>query len=198
MSATVLAINGSYHRNGIISQSVNLLIDELGTTGFRAEHIHLGDCHIEFCSNCRQCTQQPGIAPGPCPLNDDMETLIDKIEQADRLILAAPVNFGAVTAIYKRFLERLIPYAYWPFEKPYPDFRKKQVSKPAALLTATAMPAIMARFTTNAMNSLKFSAKTVGATPADKVYIGFASGTEHPQLTEKNRKRLKQAAARLM
>ena len=198
MANLILAITGSYHRNGIISQAVNLLVDELGNKGFQTEHLHLPDCHIEFCSNCRHCTLQPGTAPGPCAIDDDMDILIDKIEQAERLILAAPVNFGAVTAIYKRFLERLIPYAYWPFDKPYPDFRKKQITKKAVLLTATAMPGIMARFTTNAMHSLKFTAKTVGAKPADKVYIGFASGSEHPELTGKNRKRLKQAAARLM
>ncbi len=197
MTSTVLTINGSYHRHGIISQATNVVINELNRRGLRTESINLIDCNIEFCTNCRQCTQQPGIEPGVCSIDDDMESIITKIEQTDSLILAAPVNFGAVTATYKRFMERLISYAYWPFERPYPDFRKKQSTKPTALITSTAMPGLMARYTTNAMHSLKFTAKTIGGKSVDKIYIGFAAGSEHMELTSSTVKRLHKAAARL-
>ncbi len=53
MSSTVLAINGNYHRNGIIGQPVKVILDELSNNDFQTEHIHLADCNNEFCSNCR-------------------------------------------------------------------------------------------------------------------------------------------------
>jgi multimeric flavodoxin WrbA len=41
-----------------------------------------------------------------------MQELLDKNEQEDDYILASAANFGSVYAIFKRFMERLIIYAY--------------------------------------------------------------------------------------
>ena len=58
------------------------------------------------------CTQAAGETPGQCVLGDGMATLIQKIETADSFVLASPTNFYSVTALFKRFMERLLVYAY--------------------------------------------------------------------------------------
>ena len=110
----VLAINGSYRAGGITDQAVDSLIDDLQGLDVEVEHIKLRDFPIRFCMNCRECMQQPGDAPGICIHKDGMAKLIEKIEAADGYILAAPTNFSSVTALFKRFSERLDELATGP------------------------------------------------------------------------------------
>jgi len=100
----VLAINGSYRDDGLTDQAVEALAQALRAAGAEVEIVLLREYPIEFCLNCRACTQLPGTAPGACVRKDTMRELIDKIERANCYILAAPTNFGSVTAIFKRFM----------------------------------------------------------------------------------------------
>ena len=79
----VLAINGSYRDNGITDQAVNALIHAVEAAGAEVELVLLRDYPIEFCLNCRECTQQPDDMPGECVQQDGMQDLVDKIESAD-------------------------------------------------------------------------------------------------------------------
>lgn len=196
MANHILTISGSYRDNGIINQSLDVLTRRLQSTGHQVDMIDLNQMRIEFCKNCRHCTQQSGPEPGECLIDDDMRSLIDRIEAADHLILAAPVNFGAVTAIYKRFMERLICYGYWPWGKAGPSFRKP-VTKTATLITSSAMPALMARFSTSTLSSLKYSAKCVGARCTNKLYIGLAAGRQKPVLAAGTLKKINAIAAKI-
>jgi multimeric flavodoxin WrbA len=140
----ILVVNGSYRDDGITDQAVAAAIAALNGSGVETEIINLRDYPIEFCLNCRECTQQPGEAPGKCILDDGMQSLIEKIETSQAFILAAPTNFGSVTAIFKRFMERLVAYAYWPWDKPYPQFRKAKAPRKKAMLISLAKARAMA------------------------------------------------------
>ena len=98
----LLAVNGSYRENGAIDQAVEVAVQEAAEAGAAVEVILLRDFAIEFCTNCRHCTQMPGDVPGKCVQQDRMQELVEKIEQADAYIFAAPTNFYSVTAIFKR------------------------------------------------------------------------------------------------
>ncbi len=100
----ILAINGSYRDDGITDQAVEALVWAIKSADAEVELILLREYPIEFCLNCRECTQQAGNLPGKCVQHDGMEALINKIEQADSFILASPTNLGSVTAIFKRFM----------------------------------------------------------------------------------------------
>ena len=120
----VLAINGSYRDDGITDQAVEAALAAAAEAGAEVEHVRLREFPIEFCLNCRACTQEPGDAPGKCVHDDRMHDLVQKIEKADAYVLAAPTNFGSATAIFKRFMERLTVYAYWPWGALGPVYRK--------------------------------------------------------------------------
>jgi len=87
---TLLAITGSYREEGIIDQAVAVAIATAQRAGAEVELVHLRDYPIDFCRNCRECTQTAGTAPGTCIQRDGMEALIQKIERADRYVLARP------------------------------------------------------------------------------------------------------------
>ncbi|MGB5398201.1 MAG: flavodoxin family protein [Gammaproteobacteria bacterium] len=196
---TVLAINGSYRDDGITDQAVEALAQAVAATGAEVEIVLLRDYPIEFCLNCRECTQQPGPAPGVCVQHDGMQALVDKIEQADAYILASPTNFGSVTAIFKRFIERLVVYAHWSWEMNGPRYRKAdQARKKAILVWSCAAPAIMGRLLYETHKQLKMTAKIIGADSVGAIYTGMISKQTHPALPDHARSKIKALSAKLV
>lgn len=198
-SKRILAINGSYRRDGITDQAVDQVLDEARKLGADVEHIQLRDYPIEFCYNCRQCMQQPGDAPGTCVHNDGMADLVQKIERADGYVIAAPTNFSAVTAVFKRFMERLAVYGYWPWGTMAPVFRKaKGPKKPAVIISSCAVPSLLGRLTYGTHQTLKIAAKTIGGKIVGKMFTGLTAQEPEQELPQRARRRAKAFAPRLV
>ena len=194
----ILAINGSYRDGGVTDQAVTSVIEKLEALGSEVEHIKLREYPIGFCRNCRQCMQQPGDAPGTCVLQDSMAELIGKIEAADAYVLAAPTNFSSVTALFKRFAERLAVYGYWPWGKAAPVFRKDKLpKKPAIIISSCAAPGLMGRLTYNTNKSLKIAADTMGAKVVGSIVTGLISQKRKPDLPRRARRKAQVLAQRL-
>jgi multimeric flavodoxin WrbA len=186
----ILAIEGSYRDGGIIDQAVEAAVEGALEAGAEVEVIRLREHPIGFCLNCRECTQQPGVAPGICVQDDVMRGLVAKIEAADGYILAAPTNFYTVTALFKRFMERLLVYAYWPWDMDSPQLRKRgQPPKPAMLIASSAAPAIMARLLYTTHKQLRITANTIGAKPIGTLGIGLIAKQPQPVLPENARRK---------
>jgi multimeric flavodoxin WrbA len=195
----VLAINGSYRNGGITDQAVTSVIEKLEALGSEVEHIKLREFPIGFCRNCRQCMRHPGDAPGTCVMHDNMAELVGKIEAADAYVLAAPTNFSSVTALFKRFAERLAVYGYWPWGKAAPAFRKARMpKKPAIIISSCAAPGLMGRLTYNTNRSLKIAADTIGAKVVGSIVTGLISQERAPGLPRRTRRRAEKLAPRLI
>lgn len=194
----ILAINGSYRDDGITDQAVNSLVQVFRDKGEEVEVVLLREYHIEFCLNCRECTQQPGDAPGICVQHDGMQALVDKIEQADAYILAAPTNFGSVTALFKRFMERLIVYGYWPWGIHAPKFRKANLPKKKAILVSScAAPGFIGRWVYGSHRQLNTAAQTIGAKAVGMLFTGLISDDPHAELPERAQVKIKKLAAKI-
>ncbi|MCG6867945.1 MAG: flavodoxin family protein [Gammaproteobacteria bacterium] len=195
----ILAINGSYRDDGITDQAVDAVVDAARAAGAEVEVVLLRDYPIEFCLNCRECTQHPGEAPGECVQHDGMRDLVDKIEGADAYVLASPTNFSSVTAIFKRFMERLVVYAYWPWDMNAPKFRKADTpKKPALLVSSCAAPGAMGHWLYGTRKQLEMTAKTIGARPVGTLFTGLVSKAPHPELSERVRSRAASLAMKLV
>lgn len=194
----ILAINGSYRAGGMMDQALAEVVQAARAAGAEIEVVHLRDYPIGFCRNCRECTQQPGPTPGRCVQEDAMQALVDKIEAADAYVLASPTNFYSVTAVFKRFMERLIVYAYWPWENPAPVLRKAATDKKAILIASSAAPGMLGRMFFRTLKQLKTTARTVGARTVGTVFIGLAAKREHPELEPRARHRIRSLVARLL
>ena len=134
MATKILAINGSYRIDGSTDRMVEALTSELINRGAEVEEIILRDHEINFCLNCRECMQNPGTDPQSCVQADMMKDIVQKLENADAYILATPTNLGTVTAIFKRFMERLAVDEYWPWGAPAPKNRKNDTQRKKAVL----------------------------------------------------------------
>ena len=126
MPKQVLIINGSYRKEGFTDLMLGIMKEQLEKAGITVETILLRETPIEFCLNCRNCTQTEGNMPGECAIDDGMRAVIEKLEAADGYIFASPTNYGTVTALFKRFLERMTVFGYWPWGTPAPVYRKKE------------------------------------------------------------------------
>ncbi len=174
----IVAIDGTYRKGSTIDSAVSAILSSAAECGAETTKIYLTDAQIEFCTNCRSCTQEPGSEPGPCAIRDEMDDVVRQIEESHALVLASPVNFGDITAVTKRFQERLLRYVYWPWSKLAPTLRKKTKSKKAVLVTSSAAPAIMGRTMMRPLRTLKQMADLLGAKKVGTLYIGFAAKKE--------------------
>lgn len=180
----ILGIVGSYRKDRTIDLAVSEVLSAARKQGVETKKIYLNDVHIEFCTNCRHCTQDPGSAPGKCHLVDEMPDLINEIERADAYVFGAPVNVGNVNALTQRFLERLVCYSFWPWDNHGPKMRKTDKPlKKATLITSSAMPSIMGRLMSGSLKGLKLGAKMIGAKPVASIYIGLSANKEKQELS---------------
>lgn len=145
MSKKIIAIVGTYRKGKTIDTVVDELLRAAQQQSCQTEKIFLLDKHIEFCTNCRNCTQQAGIIRGDCVISDDMKQILDKIDSADGIVLAAPINWFNITALMKRFVERLLPYGYWPWNITIPKGRIKKLTKKAVIITSSGCPEWLGR-----------------------------------------------------
>jgi multimeric flavodoxin WrbA len=194
----ILAINGSYRDDGITDQAVSALAQAIRDKGDEVEIILLREYPIEFCLNCRECTQQPGEAPGKCVQHDGMQALVDRIEQADAYIFATPTNFGSVTAIFKRFMERLVVYGYWPWGMHAPKFRKADLpKKKAVLVSSCAAPGFIGRWLYGTHKQLNVTAQTVGAKAVGTLFTGLISDEPDAKLSDRVQAKIQKLAAKI-
>ena len=192
MITKVVAIVGSYRKGGTIDSAVEQVLEGAREKGAETVTFYLTEKHIEFCTNCRSCVQAPGEERGKCVQQDDLEQMLKEIEAADAVVLGSPVNCYNVTAIFRRFLERLLGYAYWPWEGAAPKWRKTKASKKAVLVASSAMPGIIIPIATGAAKALRLTAKILGAKTVGKMWIGLVAGEPHHALSERNRERARE------
>ena len=101
MKLKVLGIAGSPRRGG----NTDLLLAEVmkgaASRGAEVKTLILSDLQISPCQHCDTC-----LKTGNCKINDDMQMVYDKLMEADRIVLASPIQFMTVTAQAKAMIDR--------------------------------------------------------------------------------------------
>lgn len=200
MAIKVIGIVGSYRKGKTIDSAVSAVLEGAKAKEAETKKIYLIDKHIEFCKNCRSCTQDNIEARrGKCVQEDDMEDILTEIDSAEAIVLGSPVNFYNVTAIMKRFIERLLPYAYWPWGKAAPVPRIAKADKRAVTVTSSACPAFIGRIAfRGTLGLLKAAAKCMGAKVTKSLYFRPVAGREDSQLSEKALLKARKAGEKLV
>lgn len=93
-----------------------------GSGNFFANH-HLSNYLIQDCKGCEAC-----ILSDRCPIKDDVIGILEKLGQADGIILTSPVYMAGVSGQLKRFIDRTCKWYHRP----------ELVKKPVLLMTTTA------------------------------------------------------------
>ena len=98
------------------------------------EIIQLGDFRIQPCKACETC----GQFPFKCVQSDDFEIVLDKMKEADAVLIASPRYgpFGASPSILQALLERLMNVSYLP-KHTDPGFIPPLKGKPCGLVAVS-------------------------------------------------------------
>ena len=100
----VVALNGSASKDGNTSILINLVFDELIKEGIETELIQLAGNPIAGCLACYKCFKNKNRR---CSVNKDMlNDIIEKMLQADGIIIGSPTYFSDVTSGTRAFIER--------------------------------------------------------------------------------------------
>lgn len=104
MSKKVLILSGSPRKGG----NSDLLCDEFARgaieSGNNVEKIRVATKKIEPCSGCYFCRDNGG----QCAHRDDMAEILQKMIDADVLVLASPVYFYSIAAQLKAVIDRTV------------------------------------------------------------------------------------------
>jgi multimeric flavodoxin WrbA len=100
----VVAFNGSPRRNGNTATMLKLALAELEAAGVRTELVQLGGLHLRGCRACFGCVSKKD---GRCAVRDDeLNSLIEKMLDADGIIIGSPTYFADVTTEVKALIDR--------------------------------------------------------------------------------------------
>jgi multimeric flavodoxin WrbA len=100
----VIGICGSPREGG----NTRLLLEAaLQGTGETFELVELAKTEVRPCNGCMDC--QKGR---PCPIEDGMKSLYEKLASADALLVATPTYFSAPSAQCKAFMDRCLPFYF--------------------------------------------------------------------------------------
>jgi len=183
----LVAIVGSYRKGGIIDTAIDEILTAAREDGAETIKIYLIDKNIEFCTNCRTCTQREGSGRGKCIIPDDMENILDEIQQADAIVLGSPMNFGTVTAVMKKFIERLVCFAYWPWGMNAPKIKPDKKSRYAVLVASSAAPSLIARMSSKMVKLMKSAARVLGARTVGVLFIGLAAKNKNQAINNRTK-----------
>lgn len=96
----VAAIIATARKNGNVAQLAGQVLKGAEAGGHETALLNLYDYEIKHCVGCWQC------AKGSCVLRDDFPSVMARIEDADVVILGAPVYWGNIPGVMKAFFDR--------------------------------------------------------------------------------------------
>lgn len=104
MAKKVIIIESSARKNG----NSNTLCEQFAAgardSGNVVEVIDVNKLNIHFCTGCNA-----HVKTGKCVFKDDMESVIQKMIDADVYVFATPVYFYSMSGQLKTFIDRLVP-----------------------------------------------------------------------------------------
>lgn len=106
----IIILKGSPRLHGNSSVLADRLAEGAREAGADVESFFLQDMHIEPCSACDACQNDPEHG---CIIEDDMQTLYPKLRKADAIVLASPVYWFSMSAQLKTCIDR-----WYAFETP--------------------------------------------------------------------------------
>jgi multimeric flavodoxin WrbA len=100
----VVALNGSARKGGNTAILLRYVLKELESEGIETELIELSGKKIHGCVACRECSRNKD---GRCgQKNDDGNALIEKMVQADGILLGSPTYVADITPEIKALIDR--------------------------------------------------------------------------------------------
>lgn len=100
----VVAFNGSPRKGGNTEHLIRKVFAPLEAAGIETELIRIGGKPLRGCTACMKCRERKD---GKCAIkNDGLNEYVEKMREADGIILGSPTYFTDVTAEMKALIDR--------------------------------------------------------------------------------------------
>jgi multimeric flavodoxin WrbA len=175
----ILIVMGSPRKKGNSATLANEVAAGAKAAGGQVEKIYLHGKNIQPCSACDACRGETATA---CVIDDDMQALYPKVQQADALVIASPIYWFNVSAQTKAFMDRW--YALGGSQE-YHAFSGKRIG--IVLTYADADP-----FVSGAVNALRAFQDAFDYVGAKIMGMVYGSASEAGEI-RKNRELMKEA-----
>jgi len=110
----ILGISGSPRKGGNSDTLLKHILAGAENAGAGTEAVHLRDYQFQGCIGCEKCRK----AKQCIGLQDGMQLIYPKIDEAKGIVLISPTHNHNITAWMKAFIDRL--YCYYNFSKERP------------------------------------------------------------------------------
>lgn len=103
----IIGINGSPRLDKNSASMLDAALAGAAAAGAETERIDLFKFDFTGCLSCFACKRYGGESFGKCALEDGLSPLIEKIFEADALVIASPIYFADVPGAVRNLFERL-------------------------------------------------------------------------------------------
>ena len=103
-----IILNGSPRKDWNTARLLKSAQRGAEAAGAETEYIDLFDLKYAGCRSCLACKRKGVPEPCRCYYQDELTPVLERVWQADRLILGSPIYFGEPTGQLRNFLERII------------------------------------------------------------------------------------------
>ena len=122
---------GGGRPNGNTAQLVNEFVKGANEKGHHTEIISLNKIHVNGCMGCNACRFGK-----PCVQQDDFNSIIPKIKEADLIVFASPLYFWTISSKLKAFIERFYCIVEEDVNPPLGRYEKYPIHDCALLMTS--------------------------------------------------------------
>lgn len=106
MKNKIIGISGSPVKDGNVDTFLETIMELAQKEGLETETIRLTELDIKNCRHCNFCLAKQK-SDKYCALTDDAQSVFEKIEGADIIVLASPVYFMRTSGMMATFIDRL-------------------------------------------------------------------------------------------
>ena len=104
----VIIINGSPRKNGNTAKMLKEAQKGAEETGAEVEYFNLYDYDFKGCRSCFVCKLKGNKTGGLCAIKDEAKPILEKILQADAVIMGSPIYYSYPTGVFRMLLERML------------------------------------------------------------------------------------------
>jgi len=123
----VLGISGSPRLKGNTDILLEKALSASASKGVKTEKVVLNNLKMIPCQECETVKDD-----GTCKIEDDFQSLYEKIMKADAIIVASPIFFGSLSAQTKIMIDRF--QCYWRYKYVLKKAKLKK-KKPGAFIS---------------------------------------------------------------
>lgn len=104
----VIILNASPRKNFNTAKMLKEAQKGAESVGAEVEYIDLVNLNYKGCISCFACKRKGNTTGGLCAYKDDLRPVLEKILNADAVIIGSPIYYSFPTGMFRNLLERML------------------------------------------------------------------------------------------